>query len=95
MTNTQLLLLAINNITNNTELSHSQESYVYQYYHTHIASQYPNLNEFMAVFMQSTSDTINNDDLVTIPCEQIYMTIERYLNIAEKRYVERQKLLQK
>ncbi|WP_273837901.1 MULTISPECIES: hypothetical protein [Providencia] len=95
MTNIQLLLLATNNLTHNAELSHSQESYVYQYYHTHVANQFANIADFMSDFMHKMAEAINDDNLVAVSREQIYLAIEQYLIIAKKRYIERQKLLQK
>ncbi|WP_272680828.1 hypothetical protein [Providencia sp. PROV129] len=93
MTNIQLLLLATNNLTNNTELSHSQESYVYQYYYTHMANQFKSIADFMSDFVYKTTDAISDNSLVSIPREKIYQTIEEYLLIVEKRYIERQRLL--
>ncbi|WP_369311525.1 hypothetical protein [Providencia rettgeri] len=94
MTNIQLLLLATNNLINNTELSHSQESYVYQYYYTHVANQFTSITDFMADFIHKTAGALNNDSLASISHDQIYLTVEQYLVVAEKRYIERQKLLQ-
>lgn len=94
MTNNQLLLLAANNLSNKMELSHSQASYIYQFYYTHVANQYANIPDFMAGFMSQMTDSMSCN-FISVPQEQIYLTIAQYLAIAEERYIERQRLLQK
>lgn len=93
MTNIQLLLLATNNIKNNTELSHSQESYVYQYYYTNLAEKHPSVEIFMKEFIKLTSSALHSDPEVKMLSSQIYSAIESYLEIAQARYIQRQKLL--
>ncbi|WP_315943044.1 hypothetical protein, partial [Providencia rettgeri] len=95
MTQIQLLLLATNNIKNNTDLSHSQESYVYQYYYANVANQFGCIKSYIAEFIKQTSSALDNDPQLLEQRQQIYSTVERYLEIAEKRYIQRQKLLQK
>lgn len=95
MTNTQLLLLATNNINNNITLSHSQSSYVYQYYHTNIANKYTSLNEFLPVFIQQTAPTLEGDPSLNQQSARIYAEIECYLKIAETHFLQRQMQLQK
>ncbi|EMT6577866.1 TPA: hypothetical protein KEY68_002817 [Providencia rettgeri] len=93
MTNIQLLLLATNNIKNNTELSHSQESYVYQFYYANVAGHFDSIQDFLTVFKQQTSATLDASQQLAEQSQQIYSTVESYLEVAEKRYVERKKLL--
>ncbi|HGN1705228.1 TPA: hypothetical protein ACKRTE_001059 [Providencia rettgeri] len=95
MTNIQLLLLATNNIKNGVDISHSQESYVYQYYYAHVANQFDSIHHYLIEFIQQTSSTLDNDPILAEQHQHIYATIERYLTIAEQRYIERQKLFQK
>ncbi|MBS0914802.1 hypothetical protein [Providencia rettgeri] len=89
MTNIQLLLLATNNIKNNTELSHSQESYVYQFYYANVAGHFDSIQDFLTVFKQQTDAS----QQLAEQSQQIYSTVESYLEVAEKRYIERKKLL--
>ncbi|WP_272665128.1 hypothetical protein [Providencia sp. PROV174] len=93
MTNIQLLLLATNNIKNNTELSHSQESYVYQFYYANVAGHFDSIQDLLTVFKQQTSATLDASQQLAEQSQQIYSTVESYLEVAEKRYVERKKLL--
>lgn len=95
MTNIQLLLLATNNINNNIMLSHSQESYVYQYYHTNVANKYASLSEFLAMFIQQTEPTLECDPNLNQQSGRIYAEIESYLKIAEAHFLQRQIQLQK
>ncbi|WP_272534291.1 MULTISPECIES: hypothetical protein [Providencia] len=95
MTNTQLLLLATNNIKNNTELSHSQESYVYQYYYENVANKFSTIKEFMYEFIILTKPALENEADFHALSSRIYDAIEEYLGIAQVRYIQRQKLLQK
>ncbi|EPG3566174.1 hypothetical protein ON011_001037 [Providencia rettgeri] len=93
MTNIQLLLLATNNIKNNTELSHSQESYVYQFYYTNIVGHFDSIQSFLTVFKQQMSATLDTSQQLTEQHQKIYSTVEYYLGITEKRYIERKKIL--
>ncbi|HHE6468046.1 TPA: hypothetical protein ACPFI9_004397 [Providencia rettgeri] len=93
MTNIQLLLLATNNIKNNTELSHSQESYVYQFYYANVVGHFDSIQNFLTEFKQQTSATLDTSQQLAGQHQQIYSTIEYYLGIAEKRYIERKKML--
>ncbi|GAB1440853.1 hypothetical protein MASR2M36_36380 [Providencia sp.] len=95
MTNIQLLLLATNNIKNGVDISHSQESYVYQYYYTHIANQFNSIQDYLIEFVRQTSSLLDNEPTLAEQHYHIYSTIERYLTAAEQRYIERQKLQQK
>lgn len=95
MTNTQLLLLATNNIKNNTELSHSQESYVYQYYYENVANKFSTIKEFMYEFIILTKPALENEADFHALSSRIYAAIEEYLGVAQVRYIQRQKLLQK
>ncbi|UBX48300.1 hypothetical protein LDO51_14215 [Providencia alcalifaciens] len=95
MTNTQLLLLATNNIKNNTELSHSQESYVYQFYYENVANKFSTIKEFMHEFIASTKPALESEADFHALSSRIYAAIEEYLGIAQVRYIQRQKLLQK
>ncbi|MEQ5126562.1 hypothetical protein QS795_006735 [Providencia zhijiangensis] len=95
MTNTQLLLLATNNIKNNTELSHSQESYVYQFYYENVANKFSTIKEFMHEFIALTKAALESEADFHALSSRIYAAIEEYLGIAQVRYIQRQKLLQK
>ncbi|HBO23801.1 MULTISPECIES: hypothetical protein [unclassified Providencia] len=94
MTNIQLLLLATNNIKQNINLSHSQESYVYQYYHANIASKYSSVKSFLENFIQQTAHTLESNPELSQQRLKIYNEIENYLNAAEARFLKRQSLLQ-
>ncbi|MEX9818377.1 hypothetical protein AB7X09_20775, partial [Providencia rettgeri] len=93
MTNTQLLLLATNNIRNNVDLSHSQESYVYQFYYANVVGHFDSIQNFLTVFKQQTSAILDASQQLAEQRQQIYSTVEYYLEIAEKRYIERKKIL--
>ncbi|HEQ1856587.1 TPA: hypothetical protein VEO38_000075 [Providencia alcalifaciens] len=95
MTNTQLLLLATNNIKNNTELSHSQESYVYQYYYENVANKFSTIEEFMHKFIELTKSALESEVDFHALSSRIYAAIEEYLEIAQVRYIQRQALLKK
>ncbi|BBV04903.1 hypothetical protein AB6F64_12465 [Providencia hangzhouensis] len=93
MTNTQLLLLATNNIRNNVDLSHTQESYVYQFYYANVVGHFDSIQNFLTVFKQQTSAILDASQQLAEQRQQIYSTVEYYLEIAEKRYIERKKIL--
>ncbi|MTB67926.1 hypothetical protein GKR48_14050 [Providencia sp. wls1943] len=95
MTNTQLLLLATNNIKDNTELSHSQESYVYQFYYENVADKFSTIKEFMHEFITLTKPALESEADFHALSSRIYAAIEEYLGIAQVRYIQRQKLLLK
>lgn len=95
MTNIQLLLLATNNIKNNSELSHSEESYVYQFYYSQVVNHFDNISDYIIDFIQQTSATLEASPQLAEQSSIIYSTVERYLTAARKRYIERQKQLQK
>ncbi|MGG4607349.1 hypothetical protein [Providencia sp. Me31A] len=95
MTNIQLLLLATNNIKNGVDISHSQESYVYQYYYTNVANQFDSVHDYLIELIQQTSSTLDHDPILAEQHQHIYSTIEQYLTAAEQRYIARQKLFQK
>ncbi|MBF0690462.1 hypothetical protein IR150_02910 [Providencia alcalifaciens] len=95
MTNTQLLLLATNNVKNNTELSHSQASYVYQYYYANVANKFLSVKDFMKEFIKLTKPALESEQDLQILSLRIYSEIENYLGAAQTRFIQRQKLLQK
>ncbi len=95
MTHIQLLLLATNNIKNNTTLSHTQESYVYQYYHSNIANKYSCISDFLDVFIKQTTSALESDPSLNQQRQRIYAEIESYIATAETRFIQRQQALQK
>lgn len=93
MTNIQLLLLATNNIQQNINLSHSQESYVYQYYYSNVVDKYSCIKDFLTDFIKQTSLALENDPELNQQRLKIYAEVENYLNRAEIRFLERQRIL--
>ncbi|WP_272689976.1 hypothetical protein [Providencia sp. PROV152] len=95
MTNTQLLLLAINNINANIDLSDTQASYVYQFYHTQIAHKNLSIDDFLKQFIEKVEPTLASNSNLCHKSEQIYQLILSYLQQAEARFIYNKTLINK
>lgn len=93
MTNIQLFLLANNNFSESTPLSHTQASYVYQFYHTNIARRHLSIGDFLTEFTQQLDSALKNSPEMYEQRGEIYRLIEDYLRQAEERFIQRQELL--
>lgn len=93
MTNIQLLLLATNNFNESIALSHTQESHVYQFYHTQIALQHLNVDSFLSKYIIQIDPVLKNSHELYVQRDQIYQLIKSYLEQAEARFIDRKKIL--
>lgn len=91
MTNIQLLLLATNNFNHSIALSHTQGSYVYQFYYAQIALQHLSVDEFMSKYVIHIDPVLKNNHELYTQREQIYQLIKSYLEQAEARFNDRKK----
>lgn len=95
MTNIQLLLLAINNFSESTPNTHIQTSYVYQFYHIHIANRHLKASDFLNQFIKEVDPILKNNIDLYIQRDEIYKLIDNYLQHAEERFINRQIMLNK
>ncbi|MEX6396082.1 hypothetical protein AB6E88_02780 [Providencia hangzhouensis] len=93
MTNTQLLLLATNNIRNNVNIRPLSGILCIPFYYANVIGRFDSIQNFLTVFKQQTSAILDTSQQLAEQRQQIYSTVEYYLEIAEKRYIERKKIL--
>ncbi|MEX6313643.1 hypothetical protein AB6G19_07760 [Providencia manganoxydans] len=91
MTNIQLLLLATNNFKEDIALSHTQGSYIYQFYYAQIALQHLSIDSFLSNYKVQIDPILKNNHELYAQREQIYQLIKSYLEQAETRFIERKK----
>ncbi|MCW2255172.1 hypothetical protein M2263_001263 [Providencia alcalifaciens] len=95
MTNIQLLLLAINNINESVPITHAQTSYVYQFYHLHIANRHLRASDFLNEFIEQVDPILKHNIDLCIKRDEIYNLIDSYLQQAEERFINREIMLNK
>ncbi|EKT62458.1 hypothetical protein [Providencia burhodogranariea] len=95
MTNIQLLLLTINNFSQSDSISHSQISYIYQFYHLNIAPRNLKVSDFLKEFIKQVEPVLKNNIGLYIQRAGIYNLIEHYLQQAEDHFINRQAILNK
>lgn len=93
MTNIQLLLLSTNNFNHGIVLSHTQRSYVYQFYYAQIALKHLSVDDFMSKYVMQIDPVLKNNHELYAQRDQIYQLIKSYLEQAETRFIDRKKVL--
>ncbi|HHR6575332.1 TPA: hypothetical protein ACS8DH_002822 [Providencia alcalifaciens] len=78
MSNTQLLLLALNCINENREPSHTEQSRIYVFYKTKVESMNISANAFILSLMQ----LIDNSEIKTQKRESIFDFLNVHINNA-------------